>query len=134
MHIDLTGKTILVTGASRGIGKSLAEGLAASGATVAAHYNHSRAKAESLAETLGHDSAPSRPTSAEPASCERMFREVVDTYGRLDVLVNNAGIALKLPLGIGADTWREGMGPDDGRQPASRRTAVPAGRLALSAA
>jgi len=108
MHIDLTGKTVLVTGASRGIGRALAEGLAAAGATVAVHFHRRHAEAESLAEALGHDSRAFQADLAEPASCERLFREVLDAYGRLDVLVNNAGIALKLPLDAEPGEWREG--------------------------
>ena len=108
MHIDLTGKTILVTGASRGIGQALAEGLAGAGATIAAHFNQSRATTEALAETLGHDARAFQADLAEPASCERLFDTVVQTYGRLDVLINNAGIALKMPFGVTMDEWRKG--------------------------
>ncbi len=108
MHIDLTGKTILVTGASRGIGRSLAEGLAGAGATVAAHFNQSRAATETLVETLGHDARAFQADLAEPASCEHLFDTVVETYGRLDVLVNNAGIALKMPFDMATDEWQRG--------------------------
>lgn len=108
MHIDLTGKTVLVTGASRGIGRALAEGLAAAGATVAVHFHRRHAEADSLAEKLGHDSRAFQADLAEPQACERLFREVLDAYGRLDVLVNNAGIALKLPLDAEPGEWREG--------------------------
>ena len=105
MQIDLTGKTVLVTGASRGIGRSLAEGLAEAGATVAAHFNQNRAAAEDLAGTLGHGARAFQADLADPESCERLFREVVETYGRLDVLINNAGIALKIPLDVAMDKW-----------------------------
>jgi NAD(P)-dependent dehydrogenase (short-subunit alcohol dehydrogenase family) len=108
MQIDLTGKTILVTGASRGIGRALAEGLAGAGATIAAHFNQSRAEAETLAETLGHDARAFQADLAEPASCERLFNRVVETYRRLDVLVNNAGIALRVPFDATTDEWRKG--------------------------
>jgi len=108
MQIDLTGKTILVTGASRGIGRSLAEGLAGAGATVAAHFNQNRAAAEDLAGTLGHGARAFQADLADPVSCERLFGEVVETYGRLDVLVNNAGIALNLSSDIETDKWRQG--------------------------
>jgi len=107
MQIDLTGKTILVTGASRGIGRSLAEGLAGAGATVAAHFNQSRAATETLVDTLGHHARAFQADLAEPASCEGLFDAVVETYGRLDVLVNNAGIALKMPFDMDTDEWRE---------------------------
>jgi len=106
MQIDLTGKTILVTGASRGIGRSLAEGLAGAGATVAAHFNQSRAATETLVDTLGHHARAFQADLAEPASCEGLFDAVVETYGRLDVLVNNAGIALKMPFDMETDEWR----------------------------
>jgi len=106
MHIDLTGRTVLVTGASRGIGRSLAEGLAGAGATVAAHFNQNRASTEALVEKLGHEAGAFQADLADPASCERMFNEVVDTHGRLDVLVNNAGIALKMPFHVVTEDWR----------------------------
>ena len=108
MKIDLTGKTILVTGASRGIGRALAEGLAEAGATVAAHYNQNRAAAEDLAETLGNAARAFQADLADPASCERLFRDSVDTYGRLDVLVNNAGVAPNLSPDMPLDKWLEG--------------------------
>ena len=108
MHVDLTGKTVLVTGASRGIGQALADGLAGAGATVAAHINQGREAAEALAQTLGHDAAAFQADLAEPASCEGLFDSVVDTYGRLDVLVNNAGIALKIPFESTTDDWLRG--------------------------
>lgn len=106
MHIDLTGRTVLVTGASRGIGQSLAEGLAGAGATVAAHFNHSHAATEALVERLGHDARAFQADLAASSSCERLFEEVVESYGRLDVLINNAGIALKMPFEAVTDDWR----------------------------
>jgi NAD(P)-dependent dehydrogenase (short-subunit alcohol dehydrogenase family) len=108
MQIDLTGKTVLVTGASRGIGRSLAEGLAGAGATVAVHFNQNRAAAEHQARALGHGARAFQADLADPESCERLFREVVETYGRLGVLINNAGIALQLSPDIPMDKWRDG--------------------------
>ena len=107
MHIDLTGRTVLVTGASRGIGRSIAEGLAEAGATVAAHFNRNRAATEDLVETLGHEAGAFQADLANPASCERLFEEVVGTHGRIDVLVNNAGIALNMPSDMPTDEWCE---------------------------
>ena len=82
MQIDLTGKTVLVTGASRGIGRSLAEGLAGAGATVAAHFNQSRNATEALVDALGHGAHAFQADLAESASCERLFASVVETHGR----------------------------------------------------
>ncbi|MBT8461844.1 MAG: SDR family oxidoreductase, partial [Gemmatimonadetes bacterium] len=77
------------------------------GATVAVHFNQSHAAGGALAETLGHDARAFLADLAEPESCERLFDEVIGAYGRLDVLVNNAGIALKIPFGVATDEWRK---------------------------
>ena len=108
MHIDLKGKTILVTGASRGIGRALAEGLAEAGATVAVHFNENRTAAETLAAALGHGARPFQADLAETMACERLFEEVVEAYGRLDVLVNNAGVALSIPMDASTSEWKKG--------------------------
>lgn len=93
MHIDLTGKTILVTGASRGIGAAIAAGLAGSGATVAVHYSASPDDAAAVAAACGHDARAFGADLADPAACRRLWQEVIAHYGRIDALVNNAGVA-----------------------------------------
>jgi NAD(P)-dependent dehydrogenase (short-subunit alcohol dehydrogenase family) len=86
----------------------MAEGLAAAGATVAAHYNSHGADADTLVEALGHDARAFQADLSDTAACERLFESVVETYGRIDVVINNAGIALSLPLDGTIDEWREG--------------------------
>ncbi|MCF6170740.1 MAG: SDR family oxidoreductase [Bacteroidales bacterium] len=103
MNIDLTGKTILVTGASRGIGRGIAEALGKSGATVAVHYRKNNELAETLAKEIGNDSRAFQADLEKPEDCNRLFEAVIATFGRLDVLVNNAGIFLNSPLE--SDRW-----------------------------
>ncbi|WP_456426119.1 SDR family NAD(P)-dependent oxidoreductase [Rhodocaloribacter sp.] len=105
MNIDLTGRNVLVTGASRGIGRALAVALAASGATVGVHYNRNRDAAETLAGTLGHGARAFGADLADTAACERLFDDTLAAFGRLHVLVNNAGIALKMPLDAPTEQW-----------------------------
>ncbi len=93
MHIDLTGKTVLVTGASRGIGAAIATGLAGSGATVAVHYSASPDDAAQVAAACGHNARTFAADLADPAACIALWESVVAHYGRIDVLVNNAGVA-----------------------------------------
>lgn len=98
MKIDLTGMHILVTGASRGIGKGIALALGRSGATVGIHYKQNKEQAEALAGLIGHNARTFRADLASEAECQRLFTGVLSTFGTLDVLINNAGIFLNAPL------------------------------------
>ncbi len=98
MNIDLKGKNILVTGASRGIGKAIAEDLARAGARVAVHYNQSREAAVGLAGRLGHGAVPFQADLGDADACSRLVDEVLDIFGHLEVLVNNAGIFIHSPI------------------------------------
>jgi len=83
----------LVTGASRGIGRTIARELAARGARVAGHYRGDRAAADSALGTLpGGGHALFAADLTEPEAAEHLLAEVLRDFGRLDVLVNNAGI------------------------------------------
>lgn len=94
MQIDLTDHVILVTGASRGIGRAVATHLARAGATVAVHYGNSADEAESLAEQIGNGARTFRADLADAGEADQLVRSVIDAYGRLDTLVNNAGVAI----------------------------------------
>lgn len=83
---SLEGKTALVTGASRGIGRAIAVELAAAGASVVVGYRSGQEEAEVLAEEIGGRAVQADVSSADDA------RRLVDEAGDLDILVNNAGL------------------------------------------
>ena len=93
--IDLSGKTALVTGGSRGIGKAIVLRLARQGADVAFSY---RGNADAAAATAGEVEALGRRALAvqadakEQEGAEALVKAVLDEYGKVDILVNNAGI------------------------------------------
>ena len=105
----LDGQIALVTGATRGIGLAVATDLAAAGATVLVNY---RRDAERAAEALRMvakygEAALIRGDVAEPAEVNRMFAEIRADHGRLDLLVNNAGIAADgYAVMMGDAKWR----------------------------
>jgi 3-oxoacyl-[acyl-carrier protein] reductase len=88
--ISLTGKTALVTGSTRGIGRAIAEGLVGCGARVAV-VGRDLATAEKVAEELGEARGFACDVS-DPASVTMLVQSVEDAFGQLDILVNNAGI------------------------------------------
>ena len=97
----LAGKVAVVTGASKGIGASIAKYLAAEGASVVVNYSSSKAGADKVVSDItanGGKAVAVQGDLAKKADVEKLFAETKKTYGQLDVLVNNAGIYEFLPL------------------------------------
>ncbi len=91
--MDFSDQIILVTGASRGIGRAIARQFAEKGGRVAVHYNSNRAAAETtLAELPGMGHIHVQADLADPDAVARMVESVITAMGGLHILVNNAGI------------------------------------------
>jgi 3-oxoacyl-[acyl-carrier protein] reductase len=97
----LAGKVAVVTGASKGIGASIAKHLGAEGASVVVNYASSKSGADKVVSEItaqGGKAIAVQGDMAKKADIERLFAETKKAYGHLDVLVNNAGIYEFLPL------------------------------------
>jgi 3-oxoacyl-[acyl-carrier protein] reductase len=93
--MKLSGKAALVTGASRGIGRGIAEALGSEGARVAVNYRVSTAAAEEVVASIrsfGQEAITVQADVAEEGDVKRMIDTVLEQFGRIDVLVCNAGI------------------------------------------
>ena len=94
-------KTALVTGASRGIGEKIAERFAQEGYAVAINYNKSKNQAETLRDKIRAQGGTAEVFCADVSDDKKvhsMVDEIVRKFGTIDVLINNAGIALKQGL------------------------------------
>lgn len=90
----LEGKVAIVTGGGRGIGRAIAEDLAANGAKVVINYNASAAAAEEVVAGIRERGGEATAVSADVSNFEQaqlLVKTAVDTYGHIDILVNNAG-------------------------------------------
>ena len=110
---DLSGKAALVTGGSRGIGRSIAITLAEHGADVAVNYNRSKEEAERVKadiEKLGAKAMTVRADVTVPEDAQRMVKEAAGGLGKVDILVNNAGFNRDtLLLRMSIEDWDEVM-------------------------
>jgi NAD(P)-dependent dehydrogenase (short-subunit alcohol dehydrogenase family) len=108
MRMDLDGTVVLVTGGSRGIGRAVAEQFAAQGATLAVQFRAARQAADDTVAALpgtGHLALPA--DLADPGQVRSLVEQVVGELGRIDVLVNNAGIYEEHPiLATGYEEWQ----------------------------
>ena len=103
----------LITGASRGLGAFLATELSRDGYAVVIHYRSGRSRAARLAQTIRHEGGTAGALGADlarPAQVETLFRKIRRRFGRLDVLINNAGTYRPVPLlRARAEDWQNGL-------------------------
>lgn len=92
----LEGKTVLITGASRGIGAATAKLLASNGATVIVNYMHSENQANKVVREISDNGGKAITIQADisdPKQVEKLFSKSIEQYGSIDMLVLNAGAA-----------------------------------------
>lgn len=95
MQIRLTDRVAVVTGGSRGIGRAIALSLSTTGATVVVNYRGNQAAADETVAAIAATGGKAVAIQADVANAEdveRLFKDVMDRFGRIDILVNNAGI------------------------------------------
>ncbi len=106
--IDLNNKTVLVTGASRGIGAVIARTIAKAGGDVILHYGTSADRTQNLAEEIGAEkSFCVQADFTQPHAGSKLWRDALAWRGRIDVVVNNAGVYLPHPVDTDDDTWHQ---------------------------
>ncbi len=109
--MELEGKVAIVTGASRGIGRAIAVNLAEAGAKIAAVYQHNKDKADELASQIdaaGGTCLPIQVNVAEEKDVTALVQQTLDQFGRIDILINNAGITRDgLVMRMKIEDWQQ---------------------------
>jgi 3-oxoacyl-[acyl-carrier protein] reductase len=109
--IDLSGKSALVTGGSRGLGRAIATRLAQQGADVAFSFRGNAAAAEetkALVERLGRTAVAVQADVRDVEAAEALVKQALEAFGKVDILVNNAGITRDdLIMRMSMDDWRD---------------------------
>jgi len=98
---SLEGAVVVVTGASRGLGRAIAQELGSGGARVVVNYSRSKEPAQELAEKISADGGEAVAIGADvsdPEEAKRLIAETVERFGKIDALVNNAGINIDRTL------------------------------------
>jgi 3-oxoacyl-[acyl-carrier protein] reductase len=108
MRIDLANTSVLVTGASRGIGAAIARAMGKAGARVAIHYRDQRQAAAGLAKEIGAAAEVFQADLASTEECFALWKSVIARFGRINTLVNNAGISLSCPMESPTAEWLRG--------------------------
>src|SRR5215207_2085243 len=98
---DLTGRSALITGGSKGLGQAMAAGLASAGADVmlvSRHYDEGQCAAEAIARHFGRKAVCHEADVAIPAQVEAMLAAAERELGKVDILINSAGINIRGPI------------------------------------
>ncbi len=107
--MELQGRVSLVTGAGRRLGRAIALGLARRGSSIAVHFHQDATGAEDTAaktREFGVEAEIVQADLSQPEQAENLVAEVVRIFGRIDVLINNAAIYSRTPLGqVTRDDW-----------------------------
>jgi NAD(P)-dependent dehydrogenase (short-subunit alcohol dehydrogenase family) len=98
---DLTGRAAIITGGSKGLGHAMAAGLASAGADVlltSRHEEEARAAARQMAEDFGRRAVAVEADVTSPANADRVASRAIDEFGKIDILINNAGLNIRGPI------------------------------------
>ena len=105
MKIDLTNNKILVTGANSGIGFSIANDLLKAGANVALHYNSNFNGIDKLLRDFPNQCKEFQSDFSNVDSIPKFFKSVIEYFGKLDILINNAGLVVMNPIDSDDEQW-----------------------------